>query len=233
MNAFSQYLREQAAWHRATAAERPDDPRHLSSAAALEALAAYADEGAERGIFQMRYLLEHHVSDGGFAWPKGQSGRSILQFGFDVPVTSEADLEQFLMDLCDLVKSDAARHIGTHPEAFDRADAVAIAARYGLSVERVHQALDTGHGYRQLWIVGIPAQHEIAPGARAQLEAIDGVIVAPGRTKDYDGPPPLLVKNLPAEDGEEARERVAGIVAIDPAALGVAASARVLPASSA
>ena len=228
MNALSDHLREQAAWHRATAAERADD-RHLSSAAALEALAAYADAGADRGIFQMRYLLDHHVPGGRFAWPKGQSGRSILQFGFDVPVRGEADLEQFLMDLCDLAKSDAARHIGTHPGDFDRADAPAIAGRYGLSVERVHQALDTGHGYRQLWIVGIPDQHEIDPGARAELEAIDGIIVAPGRAKDYDGPPPQLVKNVPAEDAGEARARIARIVAIEPEALGVAASARVLP----
>jgi hypothetical protein len=33
------------------------------------------------------------------------------------------DLDQFLMDLCDLAKSDASRHIGTNEAAFDRDDA--------------------------------------------------------------------------------------------------------------
>ena len=86
VNALSEYLREQAAAHRATAAETPDDPRYLQSAEALEALAGYADAGAEQGVFQMRYLLEHHVVDGRFAWAEGQCGRSIMHFGFDTPV---------------------------------------------------------------------------------------------------------------------------------------------------
>ncbi len=233
MNPLSEYLREQATTHRAAYAERPDDPRHVQSAEALEALADYAEAGAEREIFQMRYLLEHHVAGGRFAWPEGQSGRSIARFGFDVPVTGEWDLEQFLMDLCDLVRSDAARHIGTNEAEFHRADAPALAERYGLSVERVHHALDSGRRYARLWIVGIPDEHEIAPAARERLEALDGVIVAPGRTKDYDGTPPLLVKNVPADDEHDARRQIAEIVAIDPRALGVAASSRVFPALSA
>ena len=144
VNAISEYLREQAAAHRATAAENPDDPRYLQSAESLEALADYADAGAEQGIFQMRYLLEHHVVDGRFAWPEGQSGRSIMHFGFDKPVRGEWDLEQFLMDLCDMAKSDAARHIGSNEGEIDRDDAPALAERYGLGVDRVHGALDAG-----------------------------------------------------------------------------------------
>jgi hypothetical protein len=234
MNAVSAYLREQATEHRAAFAERPDDPRPLRSAEALEALARYAEAGAERGIFQMRYLLEHHVPDGRFAWPEGQSGRSIRHFGFDVPVTGEDELDQFLMDLCDLAKSDAARHIGTNEQEFDRADALAIAERFGLSAERVHHALDTGRGYRALWIVGVPDWHELEPAARAELEALDGVIVGPGRAQDYDGPPPLLVRNVAAADEQAARDLVAGIVGIEqPAALGVAASSRVFAKISA
>jgi hypothetical protein len=233
MNPLSEYLREQATAHREAFAERPDDPRPVRSAEALEALADYAEAGAERGMFQMRYLLEHHVVDGRFAWPQGQSGRSIGHFGFDVAVSGEDELDQFLMDLCDLTKSDAARHIGTNEQEFDRADAVAIAERFGLSAERVHHALDTGRGYRRLWIVGIPDWHELDPAARAELEARDGVIVAPGRGQDYEGPPPLLVKNLPAADEQAARELVARIVAVDAGALGVASSSRVLPKLSA
>ena len=228
MNALSDHLREQAAAHRASAAERPDDPRYARSAEALEALAVYADAGAEQGVFQMRYLLEHHVLDGRFAWPDGQCGRSIATFGFDVPVRGEWDLEQFLMDLCDLAKSDAARHIGEHESEFDRDDAAAIAERFGLSVERVHDALDTGRRYRQLFVVGIPDWHEVDATARAQLEALDGVIVAPGAKEVYGDAPPLLVKNLSATGLDDARERVASIVAIDADALGVTASPRVI-----
>jgi hypothetical protein len=227
MNAVSQHLREQAAAHRATAAEHPDDPRYASSAAALEALAAYADDGAERDIFQMRYLLSHHVADGRFRWPEGQAGRAIAYFGFDAPVRDEAELEQFLMDLCDLCKSDAARHIGANESDVDRDDAPAIAKRYGLDVERVHGALDAGRRYARLWIVGIPDWHEIGAAARDELEALDGVVLSRAPAERYDEPPPLLVKNVPAADEDEARERVARIVSIEPGALGVAASGRV------
>lgn len=232
MNPISEHLREQATAHRASAVERPDDPRHVRSAEALEALADYAEASAQRGVFAMRYLLEHHVVDGRFKWPKGQSGRAIERFGFEVPVTSEWDLEEFLMDLCDLAKSDATRHIGSNEGEFHRDDAQAIGARFGIDADRVHHALDTGRRLARLWIVGIPDWHEIDPAARAQLEAIDGVIVAPGRRKDYDGPPPLLVKNIPAENEARARERVAEIVGIETAALGVASSPRVLPRAS-
>ena len=227
MNAISDHLREQAAAQRATAADRPEDPRYAHSAAALEALASYADAGAEQGVFQMRFLLEHHVADGTFAWREGQCGRAIAAFGFDRPVTNEWDLEQFLMDLCSLAKADATRHIGEHEEQFDRAQASAIAARYGISVEHVHNALDAGRGYAQLFIVGIPAGHPVGAAARAELEAIDGTIVARGTTEAYGPEPPLLVKNVPAGGEDEARERVAAIVGIDAAALGVTRSPRV------
>ncbi len=228
MNALSEYLHEQAAAHRATAAERPDDPRYPSSAEALEALASYAEEGAENGIFQMRYLLEHHVAGGRFRWPDGQAGRAISYFGFDAPVREEWELEQFLMDLCDLCKSDAARHIGSNESGVDRDDAPALAKRYGLDLERVHSALDAGRRYAKLWIVGIPDWHEIEPSARDELEALDGVVLARAPSEQYDEPPPLLVKNVPAADEDEARARIARIVSIEPAALGVSASGRVL-----
>lgn len=224
VNPISEYLLEQAAAHRATAADNPNDPRYALSAEALEALAAYAQEGAERDIFQLRYLLAHHVVDGRFAWGKGQSGRAILQFGFDAPVGGEAHFDQFLMDLCDLAKSDAARHIGTNESAFDRADAVAIATRYGIGVERVHSALDAGRGIRRVYTVGVPAWHEFGAAARAELEGIDGVIIAFGAKQEYGADPPLLVKNVPAPDEDGARERIAQIVGIEVGALGVAPS---------
>ena len=224
VNPISEYLREQAAEHRATAAENPDDPRYELSAEALEALAEYAEAGAERDIFQMRYLLEHHVVDGRYAWREGQSGRAIMQFGFDAPVGGEEHFEQFLMDLCDLAKSDAARHIGSNEGEFDRDDAVGIAERFGIGVERVHSALDAGRGIRHVYTVGIPAWHEFGDTARAELEAIDGVMIAFGSEKEYGDEPPLLVKNVPAADEDDARRRIAEIVGIEVGALGVAPS---------
>ena len=224
VNALSEYLREQAAAHRATAAETPDDPRYLQSAAALEALAHHADAGAEQGVFQMRYLLEHHVVDGRFAWAEGQCGRSIMHFGFDKPVRDEWELEQFLMDLCDMAKSDAARHIGSTESEIDRADAPQLAKSYGLAVDRVHGALDAGRGIRHVFSVGIPAYHELTPGARAELEAIDGVIIEQGKQAIYGDHPPLIVKNVPGADERQARERIAKIVAIETDALGASPS---------
>ena len=229
MNAVSDLLREHAAAHRAGAREKPDDPRPARSAEALEALAAYADKTAEEGGFAMRFLLEHHVADGTFLWRDGQCGRAIAGFGFDVPVRSEWDHEQFLMDLCSLAKSDATRHIGEHEDEFDRGEAAAIAARFGISVEHVHHALDTGRRYAQLFIVGIPHDHGIGRDARAALEAIDGVVIAPGAKEEYGEAPPLLVKNVPAAGEDEARERVAQVVGVDPRALGVTQSPRVFP----
>jgi hypothetical protein len=228
VNPISAHFREQAAEHRARAAERPDDPRYVQSAEALEALADHADASAERNDFPMRYLLEHHVVDGRFAWADGQCGRSVMQFGFDVPVRSADEFEQFLYDLCDRAKSDAARYIGEHESEFDRRQAPAIATRFGIDAERVHGALDAGRRYRQLFVVGIPDGHPIDDAARAQLEAIDGIVVARGSREAYGDAPPLLVKNVPAVDADAARERVAQIVGIDPAALGVTDSPRVL-----
>lgn len=224
MNAISEYLREQAATHRATAAESPDDPRYRQSAESLEALAAYADAAAEQDAFPMRYLLEHHVEDGRFRWAEGQCGRSIMHFGFDTPVHSEWDLEQFLMDLCDMAKSDAARHIGSNQSEIDRAQAPALAERYGIGVDRVHGALDAGRGIRHVFAIGIPSWHELSAEMRAELEAIDGVIVEPGKEAVYGKAPPLIVKNVPAPDERQARERVAQIVAIETGALGASPS---------
>jgi hypothetical protein len=228
LNPISAHFREQAAVHRERAAEQPDDPRYVHSSRALEALADYAERLAERDGFQMRYLLEHHVIDGRFAWTEGQCGRSVMQFGFDVPVRGEDELDQFLMDLCDRAKSDAARHIGEHESDLDRGDALAIATRFGIDVDRVHGALDAGRGYRRLFVVGIPMEHVVGADARAELEAIDGAIVAPGAKDAYGDSPPLLVKNVPAVDASAARERVAQVVGIDAEALGATDSPRVL-----
>ena len=224
VNAISEYLREQAAAHRATAAENPDDPRYLQSAEALEALASYAEAGADQGIFQMRYLLEHHVVDGRFAWADGQSGRSIMHFGFDKPVRDEFELEQFLMDLCDLAKTDAARHIGANESEIDRADAPALAERYGIGVDRVHGALDAARGIRHVFAIGIPVEHELSPETRAELEAMDGVIVEQGAEDVYGKDAPLIVKNVPAPDERQARAQIAEIVGIDVDALGASPS---------
>ncbi len=224
VNAISEYLREQATTHRATAAENPDDPRYLQSAEALEALAGYAEAGAEQGVFQMRYLLEHHVADGRFAWAEGQCGRSIMHFGFDGPVRDDLELEQFLMDLCDMAKSDAARHIGVTEGEIDRDDAPELAERYGIGLDRVHGALDAGRGIRHVFSIGIPSWHELSPEARTELEGMDGVILEQGKEAIYGSDAPLIVKNVPAPDERQARARIAEIVGIEADALGASPS---------
>ena len=224
------FFRECAAAHREAAKERPDDPRPARSAEALEDLADYADTAAEEGLFQMRYLLEHHVVDGKFAWPNGQSGRTAARWGYDQPVYDPVERENFLMDLCDLAKIDACRHVGNPSSGFERKDADAIAERYGISLQLVHHAFDTGRGYAHLFTVGIPDWHELGDAARGKLEAMDGVKLMVGKHEEFpeeDGPP-LLACNIVADNESHAREIVARIVDIDPGALGVGKTQRVL-----
>ena len=61
---------------------------------------------------------------------------------------------------------------------------------------------------------------------RAELEALDGVVLAPGTEREYGDSPPLLVRNVPAATADDARERDARIVAIEAGALGVATSSQ-------
>jgi hypothetical protein len=231
VTALGDYFREQAAAHRATALKRPDDPRFAQSADALDGLAGHADRAAEEELFQMRFLLEHHIVDGTFAWPTGQSGRTIARYGFDQPVRDDPmEREIFLMDLCDLAKMDATRHIGSHEQEFDRADVAEIAKRYGLSEQLVHHALDTGRGYFHLFVVAIPHWHELSAEAHAKLEAMDGVKLMRGRPKDFpeEDQPPLLACNVVADDEPHAREIVAQIAGIEADALGVKRTERIV-----
>ena len=57
VNPISEYLREQAAAHRATAAENPDDPRYPQSAQALD-----AGRGI-RHVFAVGIPASHELSD--------------------------------------------------------------------------------------------------------------------------------------------------------------------------
>lgn len=82
------------------------------------------------------------------------------------------------MDLCELAKHDARRHIGDPRNDSHRDDAEAIAKRNGLSVELVHHALDTGRGYAHLYAVAVPYWHELGDAARAQQ--MDGVKLLAG-----------------------------------------------------
>jgi len=230
VTALGDFFRERAAAHRATAGEHPDDPRYTRSADALDDLADYADRAAEEGLFQMRYLLEHHVIDGRFAWPEGQSARTASRWGYDQPVYDPVDREQFLMDLCDLAKNDACRHVGDPQNGYDRDDADVIAKRFGISLELVHHAFDTWCSYANLFAVGIPFWHELGETARAQLEEMDGVKLVEGKHEQFpeEDEPPLLACNIVADDEAHAREIVARIVDIDPDALGVGRTQRVL-----
>jgi hypothetical protein len=230
MTAIGDFFRKVAATHRESAKERPDDPRYPRSADSLDDLADYADQAADEGLFQMRYLLDHHVVDGEFAWPDGQSGRTVARFGFDQPVQDPMEREMFLMDLCDLAKIDASRHVGTPESGFERADAPEIAKRYGLGIEIVHRALDSGRGYVAMFAVAIPHWHAVSDSARAKLEELDGVALRPAREEDFpdEDEPPLVAINVVADSETHARETVAEIVGIEPDALGIKQTARIL-----
>jgi|GEM_PF-3554961 len=230
VTAVGDFFRERAAAHRAAAPQSTDDPRPQRSAEALDDLADYADRAADDGLFQMRYLLAHHIVDGRYAWPDGQSGRAASRFGFDQPVYDPIEHEQFLMDLCDLAKIDACRYVGDPGNGFDRGDAAEIAEHYGLSLELVHYALDTGRGYAQLFAVGIPFWHELSDAAREQLLALDGVKLVSGEREQFadEDEPPLLACNIAADDESHAREIVARIVDVDPGALGVGKIQRII-----
>jgi hypothetical protein len=227
-NPLSAFFRETA--RRLLSEARPGDPRYQQSAAALENLADHAERMAAEDQFQMRYLLEHHVRDGAYTWRDGQSGRSVARYGFDRPIYDPMELDVFLMDMVDMAKVDACRHIGDPQNGFDRADAEQIAKRYGLSLRLVHHALDTGRGYRSLYAVGIPHWHELSAEARTQLEALDGVKIVRGSKEDFpaEKKPPLVACNIVADDEEHARTIVAEIAGIEMEALGAALTDRVL-----
>jgi len=79
-------------------------------------------------------------------------------------------------------------------------------------------------GIRHVFSVGIPAYHDLTPEMRAELEAMDGVIIEQGKQAIYGDHPPLIVKNVPGADERQARERIAQIVAIETDALGASPS---------
>lgn len=221
------YFRERARHRRDLATASPDDVRHVRSAEALVELGATADREIESGGYHASHLLRHHVVDGRFAWPDGQSGRAVSNWGFDAPAGGRDEHEAFLGDLCDLATWDACRHIAAHEGDFDRAAVATIAQRYGVSQDRVHSALD-GARYTQLFQVGIPRWHELTPEMRGALEGLDGTWVESGQAdRRGDAERPTYVNNVGAGSALEAREIVGGLIDIDPEALGAGVYPRI------
>lgn len=223
------YFREHAQRRRELATSRPDDPRQLSAAEALDELAVTADREIHNQGFYACHLLRHHVHDGRFAWPDGQSGRAVSNWGFDSPVRDPEAHDAFLGDLCDLATWDACRYIAEHEGAFDRLDAAVIAKRYGVSPERVHSALD-GARHHQLFQVGIPYWHKLTGEMVQALEDLDGTwIDLSTAVRRDDDERPTYVNNVGASSESLARQLVGELVAIDPAALGAGIYPRIFP----
>ena len=199
---------------------------------ALDELAETADREVHADGFYASYLLRHHIHDGRFAWPDGRSGRAAASFGYDPPTTPPETHEQFLGELCHLVTLDVCSPVSTHPPEIDRRDAGTLARRYGIGVERVHNALDRMR-YPHLYQVGIPHWHEITDTMRSNLAGLDGVWVEAAdfvRARRRTEPDrPTHVNNVGAATDPDARAIVARIVELDPDILGARVHPRILP----
>ncbi len=224
------WLRGLARWRRELAVANPGDPRHARGAEALDQLAATADREVHGEGFYATRLVRYHMRDGQLAWPEGQSGRAASNWGFDAPVPGPDAHEAFLGDLWDLATRDACQYVAQHETDFDRDDAAAIAERWGMSAERVHDALDMGR-YAHLFQVGIPHWHAVTPAMRQALDALDGAWVErPRASADHERP--TYVNNVGAPTAGEARRVVARIVELDPDDLGAGIFPRVPRPSS-
>jgi len=119
--------------------------------------------------------------------------------------------------ISEYLREQAAAHRATAAENPDD-------PRYGIGVDRVHGALDAARGIRHVFAIGIPSWHALRPHTRAELDAMDGVIVEQGPEAVYGKNAPLIVKNVPAPDERAARARIAEIVGIEIDALGASPS---------
>jgi GrpB-like predicted nucleotidyltransferase (UPF0157 family) len=225
------YLRQQAARQRDYAAAKQQDPRHLRSAQSLDDLAQTADREIQANGFYACNLLRHFDGDG-FAWPDGRAARAIADYGYLQPPD---DHDEFIAELSGLVTLDVCSHISQHETEVDRRDAPAMASRYGVGLDRIHNALDRMR-YPRLYQVGIPHWHELSPATRDELEQLDGVWVesasAVHKRRQAEPERPTHVNNVGAKTEDEARGIVAAIATIDPDALGLRVHPRIFPPAS-
>jgi hypothetical protein len=107
-----------------------------------------------------------------------------------------------------------------------------MASRYGVGLDRIHNALDRMR-YPRLYQVGIPHWHELTQAMRRALEQLDGVWVesatAVTRRRQTERERPTHVNNVGAKTEDEARGIVAAIAEIDPGALGLRVHPRIFP----
>ena len=207
-------------------------PRHLRSAQTLTDLAATADREIAGNGFYACNLLRHFDADG-FAWPDGRAARAIADYGYLAPADDHAE---FIAELSGLVTLDVCAHISQHEKDVDRRDAQALATRYGVGLDRIHNALDRMR-YPRLYQVGIPHWHELTDDVRQSLAGLDGVWVesatAVKRRRETETERPTHVNNVGAATEDEARRIVSEIVAVDPDALGIRVHPRIFPPTSA
>ena len=94
MTMLSDYIRAQALWRESKAEEYPDDERNAHSAAALEALAAYVDKGADACDTWTITTLDLLLDEG--TEPDGRVSRAVSRYGFSHGAPSHLHHAAFL-----------------------------------------------------------------------------------------------------------------------------------------
>lgn len=105
MTSLSDYFRTQAEWRGGRAAAYPEDERNAQSAAALDALADYVEEGAQASNGLILPLLEAHLFES-FMLGGEQAQRAVSRYGFGYQV-STLHHEEFLGELAVTCLEDA------------------------------------------------------------------------------------------------------------------------------
>jgi hypothetical protein len=164
---LSAYLRSQSEWRALVAQEHPEDPRHVRSALALEALSVYVDTLSVEDR-RVQYLSRHLCSaDGGLDGPLARN--AVARWGWDRasgkhPATQAAH-DEFLNWLCALSAHDAYDLLCELAKDYSRAAPAQLARQFGLTKADVLAALD--NEYR-------PTSHfatRYSPGARRERVA--------------------------------------------------------------
>ncbi len=117
---IARYIDDQAAWRRQLADHDPDDARHRSSAACLEALARHVRSLAAADFRVEQLWALDNANAAGTVWSPGPSTAQVIaEYGFHgTPMPTDA----FLDDLIAVAEGDARDMLGERTEWRDAAD---------------------------------------------------------------------------------------------------------------